>query len=402
MRRLPSSLSVEALKWVWHDSRDGAPSTAGAPGVDGVSAMAFSSSLADHVANIRSSIRSDTYRFSPLRSARVLKASGGHRIIAIPTVRDRLLQRALLRHLEADPRFVATSEVSYGFTKGRTLADAQRRALFLREQRPWMLQADIIRFFDRIERPLMKALVRRRVSRKLIADLMSAAIDCELETAGEGADGSETAIQPGRGLRQGMPISPVLSNLLLKKFDDALAVRGFSAIRYADDIAIFGESERECLDGLDFVRQNLARLSLDLPDLAVDGKTTLRNPSESAVFLGVEIAPFGKGAYQLRAPTKKLNDIEAAMSNIASLEKCTKQKKNLTQVARSLDSFVVGHAASMMVLEDGGEFRSRIEILKQRQLRRLLEELIGKNAVKKLSDIQLAFLGSGLIARRAR
>lgn len=388
MRRLPVSLSVDALKWVWRDSPDRTPSTAGAPGVDWVSSSVFSANLFDHIADIRNAVRANTYRFSRLRTSRVVKASGGHRIIAIPTVRDRLVQRALLRHLEGDARFVATSSISYGFAKGRTLADAQRRALELRRDRPWMLQADIIRFFDRIPRPVVKALIQHRVRTKVVAELLCAAVDCELDVPDAGREG----IQRGLGLRQGMPVSPVLSNLLLKGFDDTLAKKGIHAIRYADDIAIFGANRQECIAALDVAREALSKLSLEVPELAEGGKTKLSNPTDAALFLGVEIRRFS-GGYRLCAPTKRLNDIEAQMAEMASLASCVTERKALPQVVRALDSFVVGHTASMAVLEDGGEFRARVEARKQRQLQRLLEELLGKDAVANLDDTRRAVLG---------
>jgi hypothetical protein len=52
------------------------------------------------------------------------------------------------------------------------------------------------------------------------------------------------------GLRQGMPVSPMLSNLLLKRFDEGLDKQGIVAVRYADDIAVFARSREECLEAL--------------------------------------------------------------------------------------------------------------------------------------------------------
>jgi retron-type reverse transcriptase len=156
--RLPGSLSRDAIRTVWNQCRDSTPSTAGAAGVDNLSASVFASRLAEHIAAMREDIRAGVYRFSKLRIAPIQKPTGGYRIIAIPTVRDRLLQRALLAHLENDRRFDASSPISFGFTRGRTLSLAQERALELRQTRPWVLQADIVKFFDRIRRRDVKAL----------------------------------------------------------------------------------------------------------------------------------------------------------------------------------------------------------------------------------------------------
>ncbi len=178
MRRLPASLSHEAFLDVWKQSSDSSSSSPGAPGVDRVRAQSFASRLDDHVDRIRREIQQNKYRFEKLRIAPILKASGGYRIVAIPTVRDRLVQRALLRHLEADDRFKPVSPISYGFSKERTLTGAQRRAAHLRRDHPWVAQTDIIKFFDQIKRADVKNLLRKSVRSKVISELLCDAVDC--------------------------------------------------------------------------------------------------------------------------------------------------------------------------------------------------------------------------------
>jgi len=184
----------------------------------------------------------------------------------------------------------------------------------------------------------------------------------------------------------------MLSNLLLKRFDEFLVRHGVHAIRYADDIAIFGENRQQCLDGLRMAQTALAKLSLDLPELAEAGKTKLLGPSDSALFLGLDIRRFRDG-YQLRAPTKKLEKIDASMAEIASLERCIREQRDFGKVARSLESLIIGHAASMAVLEDGGEFRNELEARKRRQLRHLMATIIGEQEVLRLDPGRLAVLG---------
>lgn len=394
MKRLPLSLSVEAIRTVWSLSRDSRPSTAGAFGIDGVGASVFASRLSDHILGMRHDIRMGVYRFSNLRMAPIEKPSGGYRIIAVPTVRDRLLQRALLNHLVTTPQSNLISTVSFGFTKGRSLSDAQRRAASLRGAHPWVLQADIVKFFDRIPRSDVKTLIRKQVRWKVIAELLCSATDCELEDGGgRGAEIAQAnGIQKGLGLRQGMPVSPLLSNLLLKNFDAVLTKRGISAIRYADDIAVFADSKRECLDALEFIRENLAKLQLNIPELIEGGKTKLLGPSDVVEFLGIEIRRLGD-KYKIFAPAKKLERIDAEMGLIASIDRCVADKINIGRLVRSLDSFVVGHRASMVVLDNADGFMVRLEAMKQKHLRRLLISVIGQKAVERLDDNRLAILG---------
>lgn len=339
-------------------------------------------------------MKAGIFRFGKLRLAPVLKPSGGFRIIAIPTVRDRLVQRVILHHLESDTKFNAGSPISYGFLKERTLPDAQRQALKLRNEYPWVLQADIVKFFDNIQRDTVKNLVRKQVKRKIVSELIQSAIDCELDEGGkQGARiARENGIRKGRGLRQGMPLSPLLSNLLLKKFDEKLDQQGIKAVRYADDIAIFASSKNDCKDALKFMQQELSKIGLEIPSLEDNGKTLLIPPSENAEFLGVDIRRSGS-EYRLYAPTKKITKIQQIMLQTASLENCISEKFNIGQLAKHLDRFVIGHSASMALIDDHQSFVERIEAAKKEALRSLIVEIFGSKAISNLDDSKMAVIG---------
>jgi len=381
------------LRWAWRESRD-SKSDPGAPGVDGVRAERFASELADEIRRIREDVRTGTYRFKKLRLARMKKSSGQYRILAIPTVRDRLLQRALLWHLENDVRFNAASPIAYGFIKERTLPCAQRRALELRQSHPWVLKCDIVQFFDRIPRPALKDLIGRQVRSKVVQTLLCQAVDCELEEsdAGDAQFVRDCGIIKGTGLRQGMPVSPLLSNLLLKDFDRKLQAERIRAVRYADDIAVFADSARECDEALSCIQTGLADLKLRVPGLDEAGKTARLRPSQPAEFLGVEIRRFEAG-YELCAPSGRLREIEADMAEIVSIEQCIKTRRNLGEVARRLESFVIGHAASMAVLANPQDFRNRLDAAKNRQMTALLVNLLGQEVVDRLAPEGRAILG---------
>lgn len=394
MKRLPSTFSAENFKLVWRQSRDSKASRYGGAGVDGTTAPAFRARLDDNISRIRAELRAGIFRFGKLRLAPVLKPSGGFRIIAIPTVRDRLVQRVILNHLESDTKFDASSPISYGFLKDRTLPDAQRQAIALRNECPWVLQADIVKFFDNIQRDTVKSIVRKQIKRKLISELVQSAIDCELDEGGkQGARiARENGIQKGRGLRQGMPLSPLLSNLLLKKFDQKLDQRGIRAVRYADDVAIFASSKNDCKDALKFIQNELSKIGLEIPSLENNGKTTLAAPSETIDFLGIEIRRSGC-EYRPYAPTKKIDKIRRIMIEASSLENCIAEKFNIGQLAKYLDRFVIGHSAAMTIIDDHQSFVERIEAAKKEALRNLIVEIFGSKAVSNLDDSKMAIIG---------
>jgi RNA-directed DNA polymerase len=393
-RRLPNRLSESNFKRVWRESRDSSPSRPGAPGIDRVTAQAFSAELLTEIRRIRLVIQRDHYQFSRLRVAPVPKASGGERIIAIPTVRDRLLQRVILDHLEGDPRFKPTSSVSYGFTKGRNLQDAQRQAVLLRDQHPWVIQADIIKFFDRVDRSILLTKLRNVVRSKIVFRLLQLAIACELDDRDPKAQSLsvENQIREGRGLRQGMPLSPMLSNILLKEFDQSISKSGLRAIRYADDIAIFCDSENECHAALSLIKAQLGKLKLQIPELSEGDKTKILGPTQIVEFLGTEIRWFPSG-YRLCTPSKRLVRIEERLKEICTFEYCHKHRMTFPQALRSIESSLVGHERSVHDLDGASDFVARLNALRTKYSRKLLISIIGENAVRALSAEKRSVLG---------
>ena len=83
------------------------------------------------------------------------------------------------------------------------------------------------------------------------------------------------------------------------------------------------------------------------------------------------------------------------MKKVASFETCVEEKKNIGQVVRALDSFIIGHVAAMSILDvsDKKDFLNRLEAAKHSQLKALLVSLVGESAVKKLNANQKSVLG---------
>ena len=382
------------MRDTWRSSRDSNPSGSGSPGIDRVTAQQFSSDLERNLKDIRSDLRDGKFAFRRLRIAPVPKASGGERIVAIPTVRDRLVQRCLLRHLESVSRFKVTSDISYGFAKGRTLQDAQRRALALRNEHSWVVKADIVQFFDNIERSQIAKIVSQRVRSKVVRALLLNAISAELdETNPKGlAIARENGIRRGVGLRQGMPVSPMLSNLLLRQFDIELGRKGILALRYADDIALFAKSRCEGEQGLSVVRSMLKSQKLNIPELAEGGKTTITEPLKAVEFLGVELRRVGD-RYELRAPNKTIAKVDRRLAEICNAEYCIKEKLTLPRILRSVESMLIGYDHALAIVSDHEEFKSRIRASGNQNIRQLLISIFGEKVVRELSPEKLAIIG---------
>jgi retron-type reverse transcriptase len=190
----------------WRESRD-ASSTPGAKGIDGLTARQFSENRDHHFSRIIEDIKRGAYRFADLRPFFVPKKSGKLRVICVPTVADRLVQRVIIDQLTRNDRFRLVNPVSFGFVRGKGVQAAIKEAIKRRADREWALKTDIQSFFDRIDRAKLKELIKRRLRNHSLVPLLCDAVDCEVraKTQLDRRRLQELGIHGGRGLRQGMP-----------------------------------------------------------------------------------------------------------------------------------------------------------------------------------------------------
>jgi hypothetical protein len=139
------------LRTAWSKVQD----NAGAPGIDGMTVDKFAQQDDRRLTELHVDLRNKTYRPQPVRRVHIPKSGGGSRPLGIPTVRDRIVQRALLQALEPifDPVF---SKHSHGFRKGKGCAaalDVVDRAI--RHGYTWVVDADIASFFDTVDHELL-------------------------------------------------------------------------------------------------------------------------------------------------------------------------------------------------------------------------------------------------------
>ena len=131
-------------------------------GLDGVSINSFKKSEQENVKNISRVLRDGSYRPGLLLPYFIPKASGKDRVICVPTIVDRIVQRAMLNVLDKRG-YTFKSQISYGFIKGRSVKDAARKGTSLRQKRPWVYKADISAFFDAIDRGLLIDKINKKV-----------------------------------------------------------------------------------------------------------------------------------------------------------------------------------------------------------------------------------------------
>jgi len=211
-------------------------SNGGAAGVDHQTVMEFEAHDRVELDRLHEALRTNAYRPQAVQRVWIPKP-GSHeqRPLGVPTVRDRVVQTALLHVLE--PIFDATfSEFSYGFRHGRGCHQALERVEALLEAGyTYVVDADLKSYFDTISKSRLMAHVRERVSDSRVLQLV------ELFLAQGVLDGLREWT-PDAGTPQGAVLSPLLANIYLNPLDHLLTDAGFAIVRYADDFVIMCKS----------------------------------------------------------------------------------------------------------------------------------------------------------------
>jgi group II intron reverse transcriptase/maturase len=224
----------------------------GAAGIDRITVKQFSQHTGERLQQLSQDLRAKTYRPQPVRRVFIPKGAGGERPLGIPTIRDRIVQQALRQVLE--PIFEGTfSPRSHGFRPCRGSSTALPVVdQAIKHGYTWVVDADIASFFDTVDHEKLLAAVNEEIADgsvlRLIRMILGAGVQlphvCEAEPT-------------ELGTPQGGPISPLLANIYLHAFDQAIAKAGYGLVRYADDFVIFTKSESDAEAALTVCRDFL-------------------------------------------------------------------------------------------------------------------------------------------------
>jgi RNA-directed DNA polymerase len=214
----------------------------GAVGVDGVTAEEYEQDLEGNLQRLLDRAKSGTYRAPPVRRVHIPKgvSSTETRPIGIPTLEDKILQRAVVMLLEPiyEQDFL---DCSYGFRPKRSAHQALEsfRTQLMDRRGGWVLEVDIRKFFDNLDHGHLRKFLQHRVRDGVLLRLIGKWLN-----AGVAEDGSVS--YPDVGSPQGGVVSPLLSNIFLHYVLDLwfeeevrprLKSRAF-LIRFADDFVI--------------------------------------------------------------------------------------------------------------------------------------------------------------------
>ena len=246
----------------------------GAAGVDHVGIEQFAGKKEENLEKLEQALREGSYRPQGVRRVWIPKAgSKEKRPLGVPTVRDRVVQAALVKVLE--PIFERDfAEHSYGFRPRRGCKDALRRVdELLREGYAWVVDADLKSYFDTIPHRKLMEQVGEKIADGAVLDLIEGFLRAKVMETAEGWT-------PEAGTPQGAVLSPLLSNLYLNPLDQKMAGEGHEMVRYADDFVVLCRSQAEAEQVLGKIQEWTAQAGLKLHPI----KTRIVNANETGGF----------------------------------------------------------------------------------------------------------------------
>ena len=253
-------------------------------GIDGVSVKEFREHLSDNLCQLHEELKSGNYTPQAVKRTYIKKEDGSKRPLGIPTIRERVVQQALLNILQPifEPDFHPSS---YGYRPNRSahhaIAKAERFTRYYRLEH--VVDMDLSRCFDTLSHDLILKAVNEKVSDGKVLNLISSFLKSGIMEQGRL---SSTEI----GSPQGGIISPLLTNIYLNRFDQYMKNQGIRMVRYADDILIFAPTKSQAGSyraiATSYLEQEL--------ELVVNVKKThLTNLQQGIPYLGIELHDYG-------------------------------------------------------------------------------------------------------------
>ena len=288
LRTLAHHMDVEFLREAFRRTRKD-----GAPGVDGRTAAEYEVNLEANLRSLLDRAKSGTYRAPPVRRVHIPKGNGETRPLGIPTIEDKVLQRAVTMILEAvyEQDFL---HCSYGFRPGRSahqlIEELWSKATLVKGG--WVIEIDIRKYFDTIAHEGLGEILRQRVTDGVLLRLIGKWLN-----AGVLEDGILS--RPREGTPQGGVISPMLANIFLhavldKWFHEEVKPRLVGSawlFRYADDAVLVFANEQDARRVFEVLPKRFERFGLELhpektrlvkfrrPDSDDDGDDGPRGPT---------------------------------------------------------------------------------------------------------------------------
>ncbi len=284
-------------------------SNKGSAGMDGMPVKDLYAYLTNNRERIESELRLGKYLPQPIRGKEISKGNGKTRLLGIPTVIDRLLQQAVgqVIAIKFEMEF---EDYSYGFRPNRNAQQAVLKAQeYINSGYHHIVDIDLKSFFDEVDHCILLLLLYRKVKCPLTLRLIRKWLRTPILINGK-------LVKRRKGVPQGSPLSPLLSNIMLNELDKEMEKQGLRYVRYADDFSIFTKSNyaaRKTGNNIYLFLKNKLKLPINRE------KSGIRKPVNFTL-LGFGFVPTyvkgEKGQYQLVVSDKSWKSLKQKLKTI--------------------------------------------------------------------------------------
>lgn len=318
-------------------------------------------------------------------------------MICIPIVVDRLVQRAIAGYLVSNKTLPIYNSSSFGFIEGLGTPPAIRRVIELREKYDWCLKTDIETFFDNIQRPYLQSRVAQALGKHSLVPIITRIIECDIKLNPNNREKiRKQGITMGKGLRQGMPLSPILANLVLSKFDLEIYRNRIPMVRYADDLLLFFPDKNAASAGHELVKTILDKIELSIPEIEDGSKTIIVAPRQPVDFLGREIVYIGSlGKYVARVSDRKIAKIKQQIKTDYSYQSRSKLESTLQETIVELWQSISAYLGVYKDAHNFPKFDEELRSIARATISQMFVDIFGQNALASLTSHQKNFLGIG-------
>lgn len=281
----------------------------GSAGVDHMPVTRLSELLAIDKKELTATVRSGKYLPQAILGVEIPKGKGKTRLLGIPTVTDRLLQQAVLQVITARFEY-EFSDSSFGFRPNRSVQQAVQKAQgYINEGFQHIVDIDLKTFFDEVDHSYLLQLLYRKIKCRETMRLIRKWLRSPIQIKGK-------LVKRRKGVPQGSPLSPLLSNIMLNELDRELERQGLRFVRYADDFSIYLKTKSSARK----VGNNIYRFLKRKLKLPINReKSGIRRPVHFTI-LGFGFVPTyrkgERGKYQLVVSEKSWSSLKYKLKSI--------------------------------------------------------------------------------------